>query len=164
MRIHDVLASKPTHDVVTVRPDATVRDLLDLLAEHNVGALVVSCDGTTVDGIVSERDVVRRLHADESLLEAPVSSIMTAPVHTCGTDATVDDLMSVMTERRFRHVPVVERRPARRHREHRRRRQAQDRASCSSSATSSTATCTAARPEPPVTWGRTSAPVREEPP
>ena len=107
MRIKEVLASKPTHDVVTVRPDATVRDLLGLLAEHNIGALVVSDDGATVDGIVSERDVVRRLHADESLLEAPVSSIMSSPVHTCGTDATVNELMEVMTERRFRHVPVV---------------------------------------------------------
>jgi CBS domain-containing protein len=107
MRIKEVLASKPTHDVVTVRPDATVRDLLGLLAEHNIGALVVSGDGASVDGIVSERDVVRRLHADESLLESPVSSIMSSPVHTCGTDATVNELMEVMTERRFRHVPVV---------------------------------------------------------
>ncbi|QWZ08893.1 CBS domain-containing protein [Nocardioides panacis] len=107
MRIKEVLASKPTHDVVTVRPDATVRDLLGLLAQHNIGALVVSEDGASVDGIVSERDVVRRLHADESLLESPVSSIMSSPVHTCGTDATVNELMEVMTERRFRHVPVV---------------------------------------------------------
>jgi CBS domain-containing protein len=107
MRIKEVLASKPTHDVVTVRPDATVRDLLGLLAEHNIGALVVSDDGATVDGIVSERDVVRRLHADESVLDSPVSSIMSSPVHTCGTDATVNELMEVMTERRFRHVPVV---------------------------------------------------------
>ncbi len=51
--------------------------------------------------------MVRRLHADESVLDAPVSSIMSSPVHTCGTDATVNELMQVMTERRFRHVPVV---------------------------------------------------------
>jgi CBS domain-containing protein len=107
MRIKEVLASKPTHDVVTVGPDATVRELLGLLAEHNIGALVVSGDGASVDGIVSERDVVRRLVADESLLDAPVASIMSSPVHTCGTDATVNELMEVMTERRFRHVPVV---------------------------------------------------------
>ena len=107
MRIKEVLASKPTHDVVTVGPDATVRELLGLLAEHNIGALVVSGDGASVDGIVSERDVVRRLVADESLLDAPVASIMSSPVHTCGTDATVNELMQVMTERRFRHVPVV---------------------------------------------------------
>ena len=103
MRIHEVLAGKASHDVVTVRPDATVRDLIALLAEHNIGALVVS-----VDGIVSERDVVRRLHADEGVLESPVSSIMSVDVQTCEGDATVNDLMQVMTERRFRHIPVVE--------------------------------------------------------
>ena len=66
MRIHEVLASKPTQDVVTVKPDATVRELIGVLAEHNIGALVVSVDGASVDGIVSERDVVRRLHEDEA--------------------------------------------------------------------------------------------------
>jgi CBS domain-containing protein len=108
MRIHEVLAHKPSHDVVTVKPDATVRELLGMLAEHNIGALVVSADGASVDGIVSERDVVRRLHGDESLLDAAVSTIMSADVHTCEKDATVNELMSVMTERRFRHIPVVE--------------------------------------------------------
>ena len=108
MRIHEVLAHKPSHDVVTVRPDATVRELLGMLAEYNIGALVVSADGAAVDGIVSERDVVRRLHADEGVLDATVSTIMSAEVQTCEKDATVNELMSIMTERRFRHVPVVE--------------------------------------------------------
>jgi CBS domain-containing protein len=107
MRIHEVLAGKPSHDVVTVRPDASVRELIGVLAEHNIGALVVSVDGTSVDGIVSERDVVRRLHQDEAVLESSVSSIMTSEVQTCEADATVNELMQVMTERRFRHVPVV---------------------------------------------------------
>jgi CBS domain-containing protein len=108
MRIHEVLAGKASHDVVTVKPDATVRDLIALLAEHNIGALVVSVDGASVDGIVSERDVVRRLHADEAVLDSPVSAIMSVDVQTCEGDATVNDLMQVMTERRFRHIPVVE--------------------------------------------------------
>lgn len=108
MRINEVLAHKSSPVVVTVSPDATVRELLGLLAEHNVGALIVSVDGTSVDGIVSERDVVRKLHADEALLGSPVSSIMTAEVHTCGKQDRVNDLMQVMTERRIRHVPVVE--------------------------------------------------------
>ena len=108
MRIHEVLAGKASHDVVTVKPDATVRDLIALLAEHNIGALVVSVDGASVDGIVSERDVVRRLHADEAVLESPVSAIMSVDVQTCEGDATVNDLMHVMTERRFRHIPVVD--------------------------------------------------------
>jgi CBS domain-containing protein len=108
MRIHEVLAHKRSHDVVTVRPDATVRELLGMLDEYNIGALVVSADGATVDGIVSERDVVRGLHADDSVLDAAVSTIMSSQVQTCEKDATVNELMSIMTERRFRHVPVVE--------------------------------------------------------
>ena len=62
MRINDVLQGKASQEVVTIGPDASVRELVALLAEHNVGALIVSVDGTTVDGIVSERDVVRHLH------------------------------------------------------------------------------------------------------
>jgi CBS domain-containing protein len=107
MRISDVLTSKPATDVVTIRPDATVRDLLGLLAEHNIGAVVVSGDGQAVEGIVSERDVVRRLHADEAVLDGAVGEIMTSEVHTCEPDTPLDDLRVVMTERRIRHVPVV---------------------------------------------------------
>jgi CBS domain-containing protein len=107
MRISDVLTSKPSGQVVTIAPDATVRDLLALLARHNVGAVVVSTDGETVTGIVSERDVVRRLHEDESVLDGAVSRIMTSDVRTCEPDTPVDDLRVVMTERRIRHVPVV---------------------------------------------------------
>lgn len=107
MRIRDVLNGKEIRDVVTVRPDASVRELLGLLAEHNVGALIVSSDGSSVDGIVSERDVVRRLHGDEGILDGAVSAIMTSVVQTCEADDAVDELMQVMTEHRIRHVPVV---------------------------------------------------------
>jgi len=107
MRINDVLAGKASQEVVTVNPDATVRDLLRLLAEHNVGALIVSTDGFTVEGIVSERDVVRRLAEVEQLLDSPVSSIMTEDVHTVDPHVSLTELMKVMTERRFRHIPVV---------------------------------------------------------
>jgi Predicted signal-transduction protein containing cAMP-binding and CBS domains len=107
MRISDVLSSKPSDQVVTIPPDATVRDLLALLARHNIGAVVVSADGETVDGIVSERDVVRRLHEDESVLDGVVSAIMTSDVRTCELHTPVDDLRVMMTERRIRHVPVV---------------------------------------------------------
>ena len=112
MRISDVLSGKPGPDdggsaVVTIPPDATVRDLLALLARHNIGAVVVSGDGETVDGIVSERDVVRRLHEDDSVLDGEVARIMTADVRTCEPDSSVDDLRLMMTERRIRHVPVV---------------------------------------------------------
>ncbi len=110
MRISEVLGTKggaTAGGVVTVRPDATVRELVGLLAEHNIGALVVSADGSSVDGIVSERDVVRRLHEDAAVLDAEVASIMSREVHTCEGSNTVNELMALMTERRFRHVPVV---------------------------------------------------------
>ena len=108
MRIGDVLGAKPSQEVVTITPDAGVRDLIALLAEHNVGALIVSADGTSVDGIVSERDVVRHLHADGTVVDNTVGAIMTAEVETCAPDTMLDDLMKVMTERRIRHVPVCE--------------------------------------------------------
>jgi CBS domain-containing protein len=107
MRINEVLAGKPSREVITITPDATVRELIGLLAEHNVGALVVSTDGSSIDGIVSERDVVRRLHEDESVLNLTVATIMTADVQTCTGHQSVNDLMQVMTARRFRHLPVV---------------------------------------------------------
>jgi len=65
MRISELLKHKALDGVITIGPDATVRELVGLLAEHNVGALIVSGDGSSVDGIVSERDVVRRLDGDE---------------------------------------------------------------------------------------------------
>jgi len=108
MRISEVLRSKPSAAVVTITPDATVRELVDLLAEHNVGALVVSTDGTSVDGIVSERDVVRRLREAPDLLDLTVDSIMTEAVDRCTPDQPVTDLMVLMTDHRIRHVPVVE--------------------------------------------------------
>jgi CBS domain-containing protein len=108
MRITEVVAGKRSQDVLTVRPDAPVRELVEMLDRHNVGALVVSVDGASVDGIVSERDVVRRLLGGGDVLSAPVSSIMSSPVRTCERHDSVDQVMALMTERRFRHVPVVE--------------------------------------------------------
>jgi CBS domain-containing protein len=107
MRIRDVLKAKSNPAVVTITPDAGVRDLIAQLAEHNVGALIVSADGESVDGIVSERDVVRHLHHDGTVINNTVGAIMTGDVETCEPDTLLDDLMKVMTERRIRHVPVV---------------------------------------------------------
>lgn len=107
MRVTDALRRKGG-SVVTIRGDRTVRDLLALLAEHRIGAVVVSDDGAAVAGIVSERDVVRRLYdAGDGVLDGAVADIMTAEVHTCGPEATLDELMPVMTEHRIRHVPVL---------------------------------------------------------
>jgi CBS domain-containing protein len=107
MRIQDVLRGKTESGVVTIRPDAPVRELLALLAEHNIGAVIVSEDGSHLDGIVSERDVVRRVGTDEGVLEGPVSAIMTSNVRTCEAETSVNELMQLMTEHRIRHVPVV---------------------------------------------------------
>jgi CBS domain-containing protein len=108
MRIRDIMRAKGDA-VATVRPDATVRELLAMLAEHNIGAVVVSADDITIAGIVSERDVVRQLHArgDDGLLALPISEIMTADVRTCGLDDHVDELRRVMTQHRIRHLPVL---------------------------------------------------------
>lgn len=93
--------------VTSAPPETTVATLLDLLAEHRIGAVVVSADGG-VDGIVSERDVVRALRtAGPALLDAPISTVMTADVVVSAPGDTVEDMMRLMTERRIRHVPVV---------------------------------------------------------
>ncbi len=107
MRIADVLRGKGGA-VVTIKPDATVAELISGLADHNIGAMVVAGpDG--VKGIVSERDVVRQLHTHgASVLSRPVEKIMTTLVSTCSKEDTVDSLTLLMTENRVRHVPVLE--------------------------------------------------------
>jgi len=107
MRIADVLRNKGA-TVATVSPQATVNDLLAGLAEHNIGAMVVtSTEGLL--GIVSERDVVRQLFEHGAdILDGPVSQIMTTLVATCGIEDTVDHLTALMTQNRVRHIPVVE--------------------------------------------------------
>ncbi len=108
MKIHDVIRAKDSREIVTISPDASVRDLVALLAEHNIGAVIVSGDGSAVDGIVSERDVVRKLRGDEGVLDAPVQQIMTASVRSVEPGQDVDSLMALMTEHRIRHVPVID--------------------------------------------------------
>ncbi len=108
MRIGEILEAKASSDVITITPDAGVRDLIAKLAEHNIGALVVSRDGTSLDGIVSERDVVRSLHADGPVLDRTVGELMTEAVETASPDDDLDAVMETMTSRRFRHVPIVD--------------------------------------------------------
>ena len=107
MRISDVLRVKGTR-VVTVTPDTKVRRLLEVLAEHGIGAVVVSADGTSVDGIVSERDVVRAFALrGAAVMSEPVTEIYTAEVRTVAPETPLDDVMRLMTEHRMRHAPVV---------------------------------------------------------
>lgn len=107
MRIRDILQTKGS-DVVVIAPDSSVRDLVALLRQHNLGAVIVSTDGTTMAGIVSERDVVRRLATDADVLSARVADVMTEVVHTCRPEDTVDSLMATMTDHRIRHLPVLD--------------------------------------------------------
>ena len=96
-------------DVATVRPDASVESVVARLKSERVGALVVSDDGHRINGIVSERDVVRAFANNGcAALEDTVADIMTGDVITCGKDETVADLMRMMTDHRIRHLPVVE--------------------------------------------------------
>ncbi len=106
MRIKDVLQAKQHRDVVTIRPEAGVRELVATLADHNIGAVIVSSDGSAMDGIVSERDVVRRMHSDGTVIDNTVGAIMTEVVKTCAPDEDLDEVLMVMTEGRFRHIPV----------------------------------------------------------
>jgi CBS domain-containing protein len=107
MRISDVLRGKGTQ-VVTITPDTRVRRLLAVLAEHRIGAVVVSGDGTSVDGIASERDIVRALAArGAAVMSEPVTAIHTAEVRTVTPQTSLEDVMRMMTEHRVRHAPVV---------------------------------------------------------
>jgi CBS domain-containing protein len=108
MRVSDVLSSKASGEVFTIRPEATMAELLDSLAEHNVGALVVSSDGNAVLGIVSERDVVRKMRDFDEPRDVTVDQIMTTDVRVCSPDDSFGSLMAVMTEHRVRHVPVLD--------------------------------------------------------
>jgi CBS domain-containing protein len=107
MRISDLLRAKGPQ-VVTVTPDTTVRRLLAVLAEHGIGAVVVSGDGTSVEGIASERDIVRALaKRGAAVMSEPVTAIYTAEVYTVTLETPLEDVMRMMTERRVRHAPVV---------------------------------------------------------
>jgi CBS domain-containing protein len=109
-RISDVLRNKGSA-VITMSPQTPLSELLDILVNRNIGATVVTEDGSregAVVGIVSERDVVHTVHeGGANLLSDPISKIMTTSVVTCVPEDEVDNLMRTMTERRIRHLPVV---------------------------------------------------------
>ena len=107
MRIEDIIRGKGA-GVVTIPPSASVEELVALLGEHRIGAVIVSSDGLHIAGIVSERDVVRGLGKQgASILAERVSDIMTDNVHTCGLADTLEETAHTMTYQRIRHLPVV---------------------------------------------------------
>jgi CBS domain-containing protein len=102
-----LILDRKGREVVTVGPDQTVGDVARVLAEHRIGAVVVSRGGGRIDGILSERDIVRSIgNEGAAVLERPVSSIMTAKVSVCREHNTVNEVMEIMTRGRFRHLPV----------------------------------------------------------
>ncbi len=107
MRIYELLRAKGAH-VITVQPRTPVTEVLSLMKEYNLGSVVISTDGREITGIVTERDVVRRLVDGPAFLSEPVMQIMTSVVHTCQPHESVESLMSTMTNQRIRHLPVVD--------------------------------------------------------
>lgn len=105
MNVQSILGSKG-NDVATVSQTATLGDAVRMLGERRIGALVVSGDGRAIEGIISERDIVRVAAGD--LETMTVGSVMSTNVVTCAAGDGVDRLMALMTERRIRHLPVVD--------------------------------------------------------
>lgn len=109
MLVQNILKSKGSSGVVTVRPGTAVSEVATILAEKRIGTVVVSGDGNSADGILSERDIVRELAANGAgCLTEPVDSYMTRKLVTCTRSDSADAVLSQMTEGRFRHMPVVE--------------------------------------------------------
>ena len=107
MNVQAMLAHKGDR-VVTARPESTIATIIHVMKIEGIGAVVISRDGRRIDGIVSERDVVRGLVAHGGdLLALPVTVIMTKQVRTCDIDANVEDVMVEMTRSRIRHLPVT---------------------------------------------------------
>lgn len=108
MRVADILKSKGRY-VVTIAPSETIRALSSQLRRERIGAVVVSEDAKSIEGIISERDIARGLDVhDTDLPDKKVEDLMTRSVFTCTCEDTISNLMRLMTEKRIRHVPVVE--------------------------------------------------------
>lgn len=109
MQVHQILRSKPKASVITVMPGVSVQDAARLLAERRIGAVIVSRDGQTADGILSERDIVRDLgRRGEICLTEKVESLMTRNIISCAPTDSADTVLETMTAGRFRHMPVIE--------------------------------------------------------
>lgn len=106
MTVKSILDQKG-RDVITIEPGATIREAAAILGTRRIGAIVVAGSDRVIKGILSERDVVRQVSADGGdALDKPVSVAMTKSVKTCGETNTINDVMSIMTQGRFRHLPV----------------------------------------------------------
>jgi len=106
MQVAELLRSKGS-TVATVTSETTIDQIIEVLRSANIGAVIVSTDGEAIEGIVSERDIVRALHPSIELSKKTASEIMTSDVITCSMSDHLDALISLMTERRIRHLPVA---------------------------------------------------------
>jgi CBS domain-containing protein len=109
MTVAKILKSKGSSDVATIAPEATVLEATQLLAERRYGSLVVSQDGRTVAGILSERDIVSQIgHRGSAVLAETVDKVMTRKVESCQLTDKAVTILERMTQGRFRHMPVIE--------------------------------------------------------
>lgn len=109
MLVHQILKSKADTGVMTLKPTATVSEAASLLSEKRIGTIVVSTSGTTPDGILSERDIVRELgKRGVGCMTDTVGDLMTPNPTTCAPNDSADRVLEMMTEGRFRHLPVVQ--------------------------------------------------------
>ena len=108
MYVESVLSSKG-NSVVTANLDTPVKDIAKILTDAKIGAVVISTNNNHIDGILSERDIVGAIAAKgEAVLEMPASALMTREVVTCTPNDLLADLMAIMTEKRIRHLPVLD--------------------------------------------------------
>jgi CBS domain-containing protein len=109
MLVSKILETKPEGGVISIKPDVAVGDAAKLLSEKRIGTLVVSADGASLDGILSERDIVRALgESGPGCLTQKVSELMTAKIITCAPTDQADSVLEKMTQGRFRHMPVLD--------------------------------------------------------
>ncbi|MFA8442553.1 CBS domain-containing protein [Yoonia sp.] len=109
MLVSQMLKSKSEVGVISVTPSSSVTEAAKLLSKHRIGTVVVSADGETLDGILSERDIVRELgKRGTSCLNDPVSKLMTSKLTTCSPSNSALEVLEIMTDGRFRHLPVMD--------------------------------------------------------
>ncbi len=109
MNVKQILQSKPSHTILTIKPEDSISDAAEMLSLNRIGALIVSENGKSVDGILSERDIVREIGKNGvGCMSDCTKELMTANVIACAPSDSVDSLMSKMSEGRFRHMPVVD--------------------------------------------------------
>jgi CBS domain-containing protein len=109
MLVQQILSSKASNNVISVAPKTTIAEAAAILTKHKIGTVIISEDGKKAQGVLSERDIVRAIvHRGTQALSAHVDDFMTRKIVTCRREATADQVLTIMTDKRFRHIPVVE--------------------------------------------------------